>query len=69
MKSAATINNLTDWDYSKWLSLSEALVAVTKNGGLAMRETKLGELELGAPADLILIDINSLPFTPLNNLH
>ena len=69
MKSAAIIHNLTDWDYSKWPSASEVLVAATKNGGLAMRETKLGELEVGAPADLILIDINSLPFTPLNNLH
>jgi cytosine/adenosine deaminase-related metal-dependent hydrolase len=34
-----------------------------------MREHKLGELEVGAPADLILVDLNSLPFTPLNNLH
>ena len=69
MKSAATIHNLSDWDYSKWPSASEVLLAATKNGGLAMREPKLGELEVGAPADLILIDINSLPFTPLNNLH
>ena len=36
---------------------------------MRVREPKLGELEVGAPADLILIDINSLPFTPLNNLH
>ena len=69
MKSAATIHNLSDWDYSKWPSASEVLLAATKNGGLAMREPKLGELEVGAPADLILIDTNSLPFTPLNNLH
>ena len=69
MKSAATIQNLTDLDYLKWPSASEVLLTVTNNWGLAMRETKLGELEVGAPADLILIDINSLPFTPLNNLH
>ena len=44
-----------DWDYSKWPSASEVLLA-TKNGGLAMREPKLGELKVGAPADLILVD-------------
>ena len=69
MKAAGTIHNLSDWDYSKWPSASEVLLAATKNGGLAMREPKLGELEVGAPADLILVDLNSLPFTPLNNLH
>ena len=69
MKAAGTIHNLSDWDYSKWPSASEVLLAATKNGGLAMREPKLGELKVGAPADLILVDLNSLPFTPLNNLH
>ena len=69
MKAAGTIHNLSDWDYSKWPSASEVLLAATKNGGLAMREPKLGELAVGAPADLILVDLNSLPFTPLNNLH
>ena len=69
MKSAGTIHNLSDWNYDNWPSATEVLTAATKNGGVAMREPKLGEIEEGAPADLILINLKSLPFTPLNNLH
>ena len=68
MKTAGTIHNLTNSDYSTWPTAKEIIVSATKNGGLAMQETKLGTLEIGAPADLILINLQSLPFIPLNNL-
>ncbi|MEC8053199.1 MAG: hypothetical protein VX131_01015, partial [Pseudomonadota bacterium] len=61
--------NLTDWNYANWPSAVEVLRAATRTGGLAMREPRLGTLTLGAPADLILIDLHALPFVPLNNLH
>ena len=32
MKAAGTIHNLSDWDYSKWPSASEVLLAATKRG-------------------------------------
>ena len=69
MKTAGSIHNLTDWDYANWPSAEEVLRAATQTGGLAMREPQLGTLSLGAPADLILIDLHALPFVPLNNLH
>ena len=68
MKTAGSIHNLTNSDYSTWPTAKEILVSATKNGGLAMQEPKLGTLEIGAPADLILINLQLLPFIPLNNL-
>ncbi len=68
MKTAGSIHNLTNSDYSTWPTAKEILVSATKNGGLAMQEPMLGTLEIGAPADVILINLQSLPFIPLNNL-
>lgn len=68
MKTAASIHNITDLDYNRWPKAEEVLRSATKIGGQAMREQDLGTLKIGAPADLILINLKSLPFVPLNNL-
>ena len=68
MKTASTIHNLTDPDYDRWPTAREVLRAGTETGGRAMREPGLGTLAVGAPADLILVDLAALPFVPLNNL-
>ena len=68
MKTTGSIHNLTDWNYSTWPSSKEIINSATKSGGRAMQEPKLGTLEVGAPADLILLNLQSLPFVPLNNL-
>ena len=68
MKTASVIHNLNDWDYETWPQATEVLCAATVGGGHAMREPGLGMFEVGAPADLALIDLKSLPFVPLNNL-
>ncbi|MEL6808846.1 MAG: amidohydrolase family protein [Pseudomonadota bacterium] len=68
MKTAASIHTLNDWDYERWPQAHEVLHAATYGGGKAMREPGLGTLAVGAPADLILIDLKALPFVPLNNL-
>ncbi len=68
MKTTGSIHNLTNSDYSTWPTAKEILVSATKNGGIAMQEPRLGTLEIGAPADIILINLQSLPFIPLNNL-
>ncbi|MBC57548.1 MAG: amidohydrolase [Confluentimicrobium sp.] len=68
MKTAASIHTLSHWDYELWPSAQEVLRAATQAGGRAMREPGLGTLCRGAPADLILLDLNALPFVPLNNL-
>jgi len=68
MKTAGSIHNLNGIDYASWPNAKEILLAGTQSGGIAMREPKLGTLKVGAPADLILIDLNTLSFSPLNNL-
>jgi len=69
MKTAGMIHTLSDVDYDSWPQATEVLKAATLTGGKAMREPGLGTLAIGAPADLILIDLSALPFVPLNNLH
>lgn len=69
MKTAASIHNITDVDYERWPTASEVLRAATQAGGRAMREPGLGTIEIGSPADLLLINLKALPFVPLNNLH
>lgn len=68
MKTASIIHNLSDWDYTRWPQATEVIRAATAGGGQAMREPGLGTLDIGAPADVILLDLAALPFVPLNNL-
>jgi cytosine/adenosine deaminase-related metal-dependent hydrolase len=69
MKTAGMIHTLSDSNYDRWPQATEILKAATSTGGKAMREPGLGTLAIGAPADLILLDLSGLPFVPLNNLH
>ena len=68
MKTASVIHNLSDWDYTRWPQATEVIHAATAGGGQAMREPGLGTLDIGAHADLIMVDLTALPFVPLNNL-
>ncbi|WP_245155772.1 amidohydrolase family protein [Paracoccus ravus] len=68
MKTAALIHCITDWDYELWPNPREILRAATTGGGHAMREPRLGRIEIGAPADLNLIDLGAIAYVPLNDL-
>lgn len=68
MKTAAMLHTLDDTNYDSWPKAFEVLKAATQTGGQAMREPGLGTLNTGAPADLILVDLQALPFVPLNHL-
>ncbi|MCR9088648.1 MAG: amidohydrolase family protein [Rhodobacteraceae bacterium] len=68
MKTAGMIHTLTGDDYASWPSAREILTAATQAGGQAMRRPDLGTLKHGAPADLILVDLSTLAFLPLNDL-
>ena len=50
-------------------AVRRALVAATSGGARGMRIGNLGRIETGCLADIILIDPDSLPFTPLNDLR
>jgi cytosine/adenosine deaminase-related metal-dependent hydrolase len=68
MKTAGMIHTLSNDDPETWPSAREVLRAATLGGGHAMRRPGLGTLAIGAPADLILVDLSSLAFLPLNDL-
>jgi cytosine/adenosine deaminase-related metal-dependent hydrolase len=68
MKTASMLHTLSDPDYDRWPAAREVLTAATVAGGHAMREPDLGSLTVGALADMILVDLDALPFIPLNDL-
>lgn len=68
MKTAGMIHTLSGDDPDQWPTAREVLRAATIGGGEAMRRPGLGTLDIGAPADLILVDLSTLAFLPLNDL-
>jgi 5-methylthioadenosine/S-adenosylhomocysteine deaminase len=70
MQVAGLIHTLTETDDRHWPRALELLRAATSGGARGMRPPRpFGTLAPGQAADLILIDLDSLPFTPLNNLR
>ena len=69
-KVASLIHSITDPEYRNWPKAQEILWCLTRGGARAMRmEGKVGALIPGYEADLILVDLNTLNFTPLNDLY
>ncbi|MDI6695275.1 MAG: amidohydrolase family protein [Anaerolineales bacterium] len=69
-KVAGLIHNITDPEYRNWPKAQEILWALIHGGARAMRnEGKTGVLAPGYEADLILVDLNSFSFTPLNDIY
>lgn len=68
-KTAALISTLCDVDDRQWPRAAEFLHAATRGGARAIRRANdLGQLKPGAAADLILLDLDTHAFTPLNEL-
>lgn len=68
MKTAGMLHTTTGSDYDRWPAAREILACATGAGGRALRIPGLGTLAPGAPADLVLIDLSTLSFLPLNDL-
>jgi guanine deaminase len=51
-----------------WVSAREALYAATEGGAKALGFDKLGRIEKGWKADLVLLDLSALHYIPLNDL-
>jgi cytosine/adenosine deaminase-related metal-dependent hydrolase len=69
-KTAALIHTIADPEYRDWPRASEILQAATHGGARALRQAgTLGRLAPGCAADLILLDLDTLAFTPLNDLR
>lgn len=69
-KLAGLIHNITDADYERWPRAHEILQCLIGGGARAMRQPRpLGQIAVGQQADLVLVDLDSLAFTPLNDLQ
>jgi len=69
-KLAGLVHKITEPDYRRWPTAQEILNCATLNGARAMRqERSTGSIEAGKQADLILIDLDTLAFSPLNDLR
>jgi 5-methylthioadenosine/S-adenosylhomocysteine deaminase len=69
MKAAALVHKVTQPDYSIWPTSGDIINMATKGGARSlMRENEIGSLEEGKKADIIMFDMNSVAFTPLNDI-
>jgi 5-methylthioadenosine/S-adenosylhomocysteine deaminase len=69
MKTAGLVHQVTDPDWTTWPQPIEILRAATSGGARGMRRGGEGVLRPGAQADIILVDLETLPFIPLNDLR
>lgn len=68
LKVAALLHKLWELDYEEWLGATEAWTMATKGGARSAGDRDgLGAIEPGRRADLVLLDLESRFFTPLNN--
>ena len=69
MKAAGLVHQVTGGDWTEWPRPREILHAATRGGARGMNRPDGGHLRPGAEADLVLLDLDTLPFTPLNHLE
>jgi 5-methylthioadenosine/S-adenosylhomocysteine deaminase len=70
LKCAGLIHNISDPDPDCWPTATEILRAATGGGARAMRLDGLtGRLAPGYAADIALLDLDSLAFTPLGEIR
>jgi 5-methylthioadenosine/S-adenosylhomocysteine deaminase len=67
LKAAGLLHKLWELDYEHWLGAREAWAMATAGGATAAGDAGLGRIDRGARADLVLLDLDSHVFTPLND--
>ena len=68
LKTAALLHKLWEVDFEQWLGAQEAWEIATAGGAAAAGDRDgLGRIEPGRRADLVLLDLKSSVFTPLND--
>jgi len=69
-KFAALVHNIGDPDYERWPKAAEILDCLVTGGARSMRRSHdIGRIAPGYQADLIMLDLDTLPFTPLTDLR
>lgn len=70
LKAAGLLHNIAGPDYDQWLTAAEVLDSGTLSGARTARLDHLtGSVEVGKRADLLIVDTNTLAFTPLNDIR
>jgi 5-methylthioadenosine/S-adenosylhomocysteine deaminase len=70
MHAAGLLHKINNPDWSRWLTASEVLHACTLGGArTALLEKETGSLEAGKKADLLILDMHTVNFTPLNDIR
>ena len=68
MRLASYVSRVKGHAPERWVSAREALHAATVGGARALGFDKLGRIEKGWKADLVLLDLSALHYIPLNDL-
>ena len=69
MRVAALLHSADGSDGGQWLSAAEILRAATIGGARSARlDERTGSLEAGKAADLVMLDLDALAFTPRNRI-
>jgi 5-methylthioadenosine/S-adenosylhomocysteine deaminase len=69
-KLTGLIHNISAPDYQLWPKAGDVLDCLIRGGSRAMRSPRpVGQVAVGHQADLVLIDLDTLAFTPLNDLR
>ena len=68
-KIAGLIHNVSGLDSDEWPTPTEVLDALWHGGARATRRDDLGAVAPGMLADLALVDLHAIAFTPLNDLR
>ncbi len=68
-KIAGLIHNISGLDSDQWPTPAEVLDALWRGGARATGRSDLGALAPGMLADLAMIDLHSIAFTPLNDIR
>lgn len=68
MRLACYVSRVKGNPPEHWVSAREALHAATEGGAKALGFDKLGRIEKGWKADLLLLDLSALHYIPLNDL-
>ncbi|HEX2790758.1 MAG TPA: amidohydrolase family protein [Steroidobacteraceae bacterium] len=69
-KLTGLIHNISCVDYERWPRAADILHCLIAGGAQAMRSpVPIGQIAPGFQADLIMLDLDTLSFTPLNDLR
>src|SRR5258705_9096516 len=68
MRLPAYLSRVHDHPPERWVTAREALYAATEGGAKALGFEKVGRIEKGWKADLVLLDLGAFQYVPLNDL-